>query len=435
MPPRKEPGFDVAVVQDASVVLDRDASLEKSIALAREAARNGAKLVLFPEAFIPGYPRGLSFGAIVGNRSAEGRALFRRYAENAVLVPGPEAERLSATAAELGIHLAVGVIERDAVTAGTLYCTLLLWGPDGTLLNQHRKLKPTASERLIWGEGDGSGLRTVATALGAIGGLICWENMMPLARTALYQQGIDLYLAPTADARESWQATIRHIALEGRCYVLSCNQFVTKADYPDDLGKTSQRELADAPDPLCRGGSAIVGPLGDYVAGPLWDEAGIVYGHIDPGAAVEARFDFDVVGPLQPPRPVPPRREPRRQRGIPHLGGDRGAGRLHLRWPWPLPVPRRDGQRPRVLLRPTRRRRSRPLLPHLPGPVVRKETRLVAGKTRQAAAEEVDELWAMGYRSKRKTARRQDGKTARRQDGENEHAPDSRSQKPRAHSS
>jgi nitrilase len=296
MPPREEPGFDVAVVQDASVVLDREASLEKTITLAREAARTGAKLVLFPEAFIPGYPRGLSFGATVGNRSAEGRALFRRYAENAITVPGPETEQLSATAAELGIHLAVGVIERDAVTAGTLYCTLLLWGPDGTLLNQHRKLKPTASERLLWGEGDGSGLQVVPTELGGIGGLICWENLMPLARTALYQHGVELYLAPTADARETWQATIRHIAQEGRCYVLSCNQFVTKADYPDDLGKASQRELADAPDPLCRGGSAIVGPLGEYVAGPLWDEAGILYGHIDPGAIVEARFDFDAVG-------------------------------------------------------------------------------------------------------------------------------------------
>lgn len=296
MPSSQEPGFDVAVVQDASVVLDRDGSLEKTISLAREAAGAGAKLVLFPEAFIPGYPRGLSFGAIVGSRSTEGRALFRRYAENAVVVPGPETEQLSATAAELGIHLAVGIVERDAVTAGTLYCTLLLFGPDGALLNQHRKLKPTASERLIWGEGDGSGLRTVPTELGSIGGLICWENMMPLPRMALYQQGINLYLAPTADPRESWQATIRHIALEGRCYVLSANQFVTKADYPADLGKASQRELADAPDPLCRGGSAIVGPLGDYVAGPLWDEAGIVYGRIEPGAAVEARFDFDVVG-------------------------------------------------------------------------------------------------------------------------------------------
>jgi nitrilase len=296
MPSRKDPGFDIAVVQAASVVLDREGSLEKTVALAREAAANGAKLVLFPEAFIPGYPRGLSFGAIVGSRSAEGRALFRRYAENAVLVPGPETDQLAATAAELGIHLAVGVIERDAVTAGTLYCTLLLWGPDGALLNHHRKLKPTASERLIWGEGDGAGLRVTPTELGGICGLICWENFLPLARTALYQGGVELYLAPTADARETWQAAIRHIAMEGRCYVLSCNQFVTRADYPDDLGTASRRELAEAPDPLCRGGSAIVGPLGEYVAGPLWDEPGIVYGHIDPGAIVEARFDFDAVG-------------------------------------------------------------------------------------------------------------------------------------------
>ncbi|MGH2617783.1 MAG: carbon-nitrogen hydrolase family protein, partial [Thermomicrobiales bacterium] len=231
MPPRKDPGFDVAVVQDASVVLDREGSVQKTIALAREAAGNGAKLVLFPEAFIPGYPRGLSFGAVVGSRSAEGRALFRRYAENAVEVPGAETDLLAVAAQELEIFLAVGVIERDPVTAGTLYCTLLLWGPDGTLLNQHRKLKPTASERLIWGEGDGSGLHIVPTEIGRVGGLICWENYMPLARTTLYNQGVELYLAPTADARESWQATIRHIALEGRCYVLSANQFVTKADY------------------------------------------------------------------------------------------------------------------------------------------------------------------------------------------------------------
>jgi len=296
VPRRKDPGFDVAVVQDASVVLDREGSVAKTIELAREAAGKGAKLVLFPEAFIPGYPRGLSFGVIVGSRSAEGRALFRRYAENAVSVPGAETERLAETARELGIHLAVGLIERDPVSAGTLYCTLLLWGPDGTLLNHHRKLKPTASERLIWGEGDGSGLRVVPTEMGKIGGLICWENYMPLARTALYTQGVELYLAPTADSRESWQATIRHIALEGRCFVLASNQFVTKADYPDDLDAASRRELAEAPDPLCRGGSAIVGPLGDYLAGPLWDEAGILYGHIDPGAVTEARFDFDAVG-------------------------------------------------------------------------------------------------------------------------------------------
>ena len=288
--------FTVAVVQDASVFLDREASLDKTIALAREAADHGARLVLFPEAFIPGYPRGLSFGAVVGSRSAAGRSLFRRYAENAVSVPGPEADLLGEIAADLQIYLAVGLIERDEVTAGTLYCSLLLWSPDGELLNHHRKLKPTASERLIWGEGDNQGLLTMYTPLGRVGGLICWENYMPLARAALYNQGVELYLAPTADARESWQATIRHIALEGRCYVLSCNQYVTKADYPQDLDLASQRELAAAPDPLCRGGSAIVGPLGDYVAGPLWDEAGILYGEIDPGAITEARFDFDAAG-------------------------------------------------------------------------------------------------------------------------------------------
>src|SRR5262249_22631535 len=163
----------------------------------------GAELVLFPEAFIPGYPRGLSFGAIVGSRTAEGRALFRRYAENAIEVPGPETARLGEMAADLEIHLAVGVIERDPATKGTLYCTLLLWGREGELLNQHRKLNPTASERLIWGEGDGSGLHVVETELGRIGGLICWENYMPLPRTSLYMQGVELYLAPTADARES----------------------------------------------------------------------------------------------------------------------------------------------------------------------------------------------------------------------------------------
>lgn len=286
----------VAVVQDGSVFLDRAASVQKTIALATEAANNGAQLVLFPEAFIPGYPRGLSFGAVVGSRSASGRKLFRRYSENAITIPGPEAAQLAETAAELEIYLAVGVIEREPRSSGTLYCSLALWGPDGDLLNLHRKIKPTASERLIWGEGDGSGLRAVPTEIGGIGGLICWENYMPLARSALFMQGLEIYLAPTADGRESWQSTVRHIAMEGRCFVLSCNQFVTKADYPNDLDAASRKELADLSDPLSRGGSAIIGPLGEYLAGPLWDEAGILYAALDLGELTEARFDFDVVG-------------------------------------------------------------------------------------------------------------------------------------------
>ena len=292
-----EPGtFVAAVVQDSSVFLDREASVRKTITLARQAAAQGARLVLFPEAFISGYPRGLSFGAMVGSRSAEGRKLYRRYVESAITIPGPEASLLAATAAELGIYLAVGVIERDRRATGTVYCTLALWGPDGTLLNVHRKIKPTASERLIWGEGDGSGLRTVPTDLGRVGGLICWENYMPLARSALYAQGVEIYLAPTADGRETWQSTIRHIAMEGRCFVLACNQFMTKAEYPDDLDEASLREVAAMPDPMTRGGSAIIGPLGEYLAGPLWDERGILYAEIDPGAVAEARFDFDACG-------------------------------------------------------------------------------------------------------------------------------------------
>jgi nitrilase len=286
----------VAVVQAASVFLDRDASIQKMIRLATEAADNDAQLVLFPEAFIAGYPRGFSFGATVGNRSREGRALFRRYADSAVTGPGPDTLLLSETAEDLGIHLAVGLVEKDAAHPGTLYCSLAIFDNHGELLNLHRKIKPTASERLIWGEGDGSGLRTSPTPYGRLGGLICWENYMPLARTTLYSQGIEIYLAPTADARESWQSTMRHIALEGRCFVLSANQFVTKADYPTDLGKEAMRELELADDPLCRGGSAIIGPLGDYLAGPLWDEEGILYATLDPADITEARFDFDVVG-------------------------------------------------------------------------------------------------------------------------------------------
>src|SRR5262245_6380537 len=162
--------INVAVVQAASVFLDREASIQKTIALAREAANEGAQIVLFPEAFIPGYPRGLSFGATVGNRTAEGRTLFRRYANEAITAPSEDTTRLAQTAEELGIYLAIGLVDRDAVTPGTLYCTLALLSPEGELLNLHRKLKPTASERLIWGEGDGSGLRVEPTDVGKIGG-------------------------------------------------------------------------------------------------------------------------------------------------------------------------------------------------------------------------------------------------------------------------
>jgi nitrilase len=202
---------------------------------------------------------------------------------------------LGAAARDAGINLAIGVVERDTSTSGgTLYCSLLYFGPDGDLLGLHRKLKPTAAERLIWGEGDGSTLTVLDTELGKLGGLICWENYMPLARMALYSKGVELYLAPTADARDTWQATLRHIACEGRCFVLGCNQFVTRDMYPPDL--PGIQELETAPEIMCRGGSVIISPLGEVLAGPLYDSEGILYAQLDMGAVPKSKFDFDVVG-------------------------------------------------------------------------------------------------------------------------------------------
>jgi nitrilase len=232
---------------------------------------------------------------VVGSRKSDGRALWKRYWENAVEVPGPATEALGAAAREAGVFLAIGVIERDnQFSRGTLYCTLLYFDPEGKLLGKHRKLKPTGAERLIWGEGDGSTMPVVEAPFGKVGGLICWENYMPLARMAMYAKGVEIYLAPTADYRDSWQATMRHIACEGRCFVLGCNQFVKKDMYPENL--ETLEELEDRPEIMCRGGSVIVAPLGDVIAGPLFDEEGILYAQLDMTEVVKAKIDFDVVG-------------------------------------------------------------------------------------------------------------------------------------------
>ena len=284
-----------AVIQAAPILFDRDATVEKACRLTAEVSAQGAQLILFPEAFVPAYPRGLSFGTVVGSRSPEGRLTWERYWDNAVDVPGPTIEALGRAARAANAYLAIGVIERDTqFSRGTLYCTLLYFGPDGQLLGKHRKLKPTAAERLIWGEGDGSTLTVLDTPLGKLGGLICWENYMPLARMAMYSKGVELYMAPTADSRDSWQATLRHIALEGRCFVLGCNQFVTKSMYPADLPGID--DLADQPEIMCRGGSAIVSPLGEMLAGPLFDAEGILYADLDMADVARSKLDFDVVG-------------------------------------------------------------------------------------------------------------------------------------------
>ncbi|MFV2006170.1 MAG: carbon-nitrogen hydrolase family protein [Longimicrobiales bacterium] len=284
-----------AVVQASPLLFDLEGTVAKACRLILEAAEGGAELVVFPEAYVGGYPWGLAFGTAVGGRSPAGRRTWERYWKAAIDVPGPETERLAEAAKEAGVHLAIGVIERDSTySRGTLFCTLLYIGPEGDLLGKHRKLKPTAAERLIWGEGDGSTLTVIDTPFGRVGGLICWENYMPMARMAMYGKGVEVYLAPTADARGRWQSTLQHIALEGRCFVLGCNQYVTRAMYPDDL--EIEDELEAWPELLCRGGSAIYSPMGDVLSGPLFDEEGILTTDLDMGDVVRGKFDFDVVG-------------------------------------------------------------------------------------------------------------------------------------------
>jgi len=281
----------VAVAQATPVIFNLKKSLQKTIALILECKAKNVELILFPESFIPAYPRGLNFGAVVGKRTEEGRKLWQRYYDNSVVVPGPETEAIGEAAKSAGVFIAVGITEKDAVN-GSLYCTLLYFSPAGKLIGKHRKLKPTGSERIIWGEGDGTTLTTFDTGYAIIGGLICWENYMPEARLSMYRKGVQIYLAPTADARESWQDTMKHIAMEGRCFVLGCNQFVKKADYPDDLIPLLEHE----PELMSNGGSVIVSPMGDVISGPVWGEEKILIADLDLTEVTRARMDFDVTG-------------------------------------------------------------------------------------------------------------------------------------------
>ncbi|MFC1492296.1 carbon-nitrogen hydrolase family protein [Nitrospinota bacterium] len=304
--PRK---FTAAVVQDCSAVFDRKRTIEKIARLTAEAAGMGAALVLFPEAFVSGYPKGLDFGARVGQRSPEGMEDFRRYYESALDLGGDDGAAIGAAARENNLHLVVGVIERDG---GTLYCTVCFWGPAGELIGKHRKLMPTAMERLIWGYGDGSTLTVADTPLGRLGAVICWENYMPLLRMAMYSKGIQIYCAPTADSRDTWLPTMQHVAREGQCFVLSACQYLTRGDCPEDYDAIQ----GDAPETvLMRGGSCIVSPAGEVLAGPDYEGPAILTAEIDLDEIVRGKFSFDVVGHYARPdvfrlhvdeRPMPP---------------------------------------------------------------------------------------------------------------------------------
>jgi nitrilase len=282
-----------ACVQAEPVVLDRDATLEKLSRLTAEAAGNGATLVVFPEAFVPVYPSSVWAKALAGWSAPGAKAAFAAIAREAVAVPGPEADRIGDVAREHGVVLATGVTEIEPERPGTLYNTLLVHGSDGRLLLKHRKLVPTNHERLVWGQGDGAGLHAVDTEVGRVGGLICWENYMPLARFALYDSGVEIYLAPTADDAEVWQSTLVHIARESRAFVVSPSHFQRAGAYPDDFPLRGALEGVDV---IGRGGSAILAPDGDYLGGPLYDEEGILYAELDPDRLLEERQRFDPVG-------------------------------------------------------------------------------------------------------------------------------------------
>ena len=277
----------IAAIQATPVFLDRDATIEKMGRLAKEAAANGAALAVFPEAFVPTYP-----DWVWRTTPWADGDWYARLAEQSVDVPGPACDAIGAIAAEHGIYLAAGVNER---AGGTIYNTLLYFGPGGALLAKHRKLMPTGGERLVWGQGDGSTLSVIDTPFGRVGGLICWENYMPLARAAMYEQGIDVWLAPTWDNSDVWVPSMRHIAREGRCYVVGVNSCLRGSDVPADLPGRDDIYGGDD-DWMSRGNTVIVDPRGDVLAGPIAQQEGILYAEIDLAAVRASRRQFDVVG-------------------------------------------------------------------------------------------------------------------------------------------
>lgn len=282
--------FKAAVAQLGSIPEDPLASARKAANAIHAAAAEGAGLIVFPEAFIGGYPKGASFGAPIGMRRPEGREAFRRYHEAAISLDGEEVATIADATAATGILAVIGVIERDG---GTLYCTALFFDGARGLIGKHRKLMPTAGERLIWGFGDGSTMPVLDTGLGSIGAVICWENYMPMLRMHMYAQGIQIYCAPTADDRDTWVPSMQHVALEGRCFVLTACQHITRAAYAEDHESALGNDGGTV---MMRGGSAIIDPLGRVLAGPDFSGETILYAAIDPGQILRGKFDFDVSG-------------------------------------------------------------------------------------------------------------------------------------------
>lgn len=282
----------IAVVQAEPVMFDKEACIAKAIKYIEKCAAGGAELVVFPELFVPGYPFGMNFGFRTGSRSEPGREDWKRYYDNSILAEGPEMDRLISAAEEAGVYVSIGYSERDAFN-GTLYNSNMMISPEGEAKN-HRKLKPTGSERVIWGDANKDYFPVMDTPWGPMGNLICWESYMPLARVALYEKGISLYISPNTNDNEEWQSTIRHIAIEGHCYFVNCDMLITKDSYPEDLNEYAA--LADLPQIPCRGGSCVIDPFGHLVSDCVWDEEAVIYADLDMQKVPASKMEHDVCG-------------------------------------------------------------------------------------------------------------------------------------------
>ncbi len=282
----------IALVQAEPVLFDKDASLEKALKYIEEAAGNKAELIVFPELFIPGYPIGMNFGFSMGKRTEAGREDWMRYYNASLLAGGAEFEALAQAAVKANAYISMGFSERDAVK-GTLYNSNVVFEPDGSW-KVHRKLKPTGTERVVWGDADKDYFPITETPWGPMGSLICWESYMPLARVALYQKGITIYISPNTNDNPEWQATIQHIAIEGKCYFINADMLVRKSSYPTDL---NEKDAVDRlPDMVCRGGSCIIDPYGHYLTEPVWDEETIIYADLDMTLPAACKMEHDAVG-------------------------------------------------------------------------------------------------------------------------------------------
>ena len=282
----------IAVVQGAPVMFNKDECIKKALKYIDECAANGAELVVFPELFIPGYPYGMTFGYTVGSRTAAGRKDWKVYYDNSILADGEEMQMIVDAAVKYGLYISIGYSEKDSTTA-TLYNSNMMISPTGEKLN-HRKLKPTGSERVVWGDANKDYFPVMETPWGPMGSLICWESYMPLARVALYQKGISIYISANTNDNPEWQNTIRHIAIEGHCVFINADLFFTKDMYPETY--SAQDEIARLNDIVCRGGSCVIDPFGHEASETVWDKEAIIYAEVNMQDVPASRMEHDVCG-------------------------------------------------------------------------------------------------------------------------------------------